>query len=94
MSLMELKYTVLRERGKAATEQVFRLIQAWPVVRMESSPEWGSTAAWVKSRTPLSVADAWNAALALMLDAELVHKDPEFDKVSDLKHRRLPYKKP
>lgn len=94
MSLMELEYVALRERGRAATEQVLRLIQTWPVVRMESSPEWGSKAAWVKSRAPLSVADAWNAALALILDAELVHKDPEFDRVPDLKHRRLPYKKP
>jgi predicted nucleic acid-binding protein len=61
---------------------------------MESSPEWGREAARIKSRVSLSIADAWNAALAVMLGAELVHKDPEFDHVPELKHRRLPYKKP
>ena len=48
----------------------------------------------VEIRAGLSLADAWNAALALMLGAELIHKDPEYDEVPDLKHRRLPYKKP
>ena len=94
MSLMEVEYMVLRQNGQRVAEEVLRLIHSWPVARMESAPEWGSRAAWVKSRASLSLADAWNAALALMLDAELVHKDPEFDRVPDLKHHRLPYKKP
>jgi len=94
MSLMGLEYMVLRQKGQKIAEGVLRLIQTWPVERVESSPEWGSEAALVKSRASLSVADAWNAALALRVDAELVHKDPEFDRVPGLKHRRLPYKKP
>lgn len=93
MSLMEFEYSTLREKGQPATERALSVIQAWPAKRMESSPEWGREAAWIKSRVSLSIADAWNAALALMLDAELVHKDPEFDHVPELKHRRLPYKK-
>ena len=94
MSLMEFEYSTLREKGQPTTERALSVIQAWPVKRMESSPEWGREAARIKSRVSLSIADAWNAALALMLDAELVHKDPEFDHVPELKHRRLPYKKP
>jgi len=94
MSLMEFEYTTLREKDRPTTERALSIIQAWPVKRMESSPKWGRRAAWVKSQVSLSLADAWNAALALMLDAELVHKDPEFDQVPGLKHCRLPYKKP
>jgi predicted nucleic acid-binding protein len=47
-------------------------------------------AAEVKSRGGLSVADAWIASLALLHDAELVHKDPEFDAVEGLRAHRLP----
>lgn len=93
MSLMEFEYATLRERGRMATERALSVIHAWPARRMESSPEWGRKAAWVKSQVSLSVGDAWNAALALLVDAELVHKDPEFDHVPGLKHCRLPYKK-
>lgn len=94
MSLMEFEYIARRRFAAATTEEALRMLRSWPVDRMESFSEWGSRAAWVKLRAPVSLADAWNAALALILDAELVHKDPEFDKVPDLKHRRLPYKKP
>lgn len=93
MSIMEFEYQVLRSRGRAATDGALRMIQAWPVESIESYPEWGRKAAWIKSRVRLSVADAWNSSLALMLGAELVHKDPEFDQIQSLKHRRLPYKK-
>jgi predicted nucleic acid-binding protein len=94
MSLMEFEYLTLRTRSRAATDGALRMVQAWPVERVESSLEWSRKAAWVKARARLSTADAWNAGLALMLGAELIHKDPEFDQVQDLKHRRLPYKKP
>ena len=93
MSIMEFDYQILRSRGRLAADGALRMIQAWPIESVESYPEWGRKAAWVKSRVRLSVADAWNAALALMLGAELVHKDPEFDQVQGLKHRRLAYKK-
>ncbi|HEV7787046.1 MAG TPA: PIN domain-containing protein, partial [Thermoanaerobaculia bacterium] len=74
MSLMEFEYSTLRAQGMPAIERALMTIQAWPVKRMESSPDWGRKAARVKSEVSLSIADAWNAALALMLDAELVHK--------------------
>jgi predicted nucleic acid-binding protein len=92
MSLMEFEYMILRGRGRTAADEALRVLHAWPIERAESYPEWGRRAALIKSRGRLSMADAWNAALALMLGAELVHKDPEFDEVQGLKHRRLPYK--
>jgi predicted nucleic acid-binding protein len=93
MSVMELAYLVLRSSGRAAAEGVLRILHAWPVERIESDPEWGRKAAAVKAQGGLSMADAWISSLALMLDAELVHKDPELDALQGLKHRRLPYKK-
>ncbi|MBW8874643.1 MAG: type II toxin-antitoxin system VapC family toxin [Acidobacteria bacterium] len=94
MSSMEFEYVALRRFGNPRAEEALRMIRAWPVERCESHPEWASRAARIKVRGGLSTADAWNAALALMLEAELVHKDPEFDQVPGLKHCRLPYKKP
>jgi predicted nucleic acid-binding protein len=91
MSLMEFEYMALRGRGRMPVDEALRILHAWPVEKIESYPEWGRRAALIKSRGRLSMADAWNAALALMLGAELVHKDPEFDEVQGLKHRRLPY---
>jgi predicted nucleic acid-binding protein len=94
MSCMELEYVALQRFGNPRAEEALRMVRAWPLERRESHPEWASQAARIKARARLSTADAWNAALALMLDAELVHKDPEFDQVPGLKHRRLPYKTP
>jgi predicted nucleic acid-binding protein len=59
---------------------------------LHESPELLERAAAVKACFPLSLADAWIAAAALQLDAVLVHKDPEFEKVTGLKLESLPYK--
>ena len=48
-------------------------------------------AAEIKARYPVSLADAWIAAAALLERAELVHKDPEFEAI-DLPQLYLPYK--
>lgn len=92
MALMEFEYMTERERGLEELYQALRLIQAWPASLVESHPDWRHAAARLKARAGLSLGDAWNASLALLLDAELVHKDPEFDDVRGLKSLRLPYK--
>jgi hypothetical protein len=47
----------------------------------------------VRATASLSLADAWIAALALLNQGELVHKDPEFEQLSArLNMLRLPYK--
>lgn len=92
MALMEFEYMTERERGLADLYEALRLIHAWPASLIESSPDWRRAAARLKAKAGLSLGDAWNASLALLLDAELVHKDPEFDDVSGLKSLRLPYK--
>ncbi len=92
MALMELEYLLLRRLSPEETRSLLTLVQAWPVRVSESDPEWRHRAASVKANTPVSIADAWNASLALLLNAALVHKDPEYEHISGLQMVRLPYK--
>jgi predicted nucleic acid-binding protein len=92
LALMEVQYKLLRGRPEAV-DDAMAMIGDWPIQAIESNPEWREMAAAVKAAGRLSVVDAWVAALALLLDAALVHKDPEFDEVDGLKQERLPYKR-
>jgi predicted nucleic acid-binding protein len=92
MALMELEYLLLRKISPEETMAILTLVKAWPVEVPESTEEWRHQAAAIKSQTPLSMADAWIASLTRVQHAELVHKDPEFEKVTDLKMLKLPYK--
>ncbi|MGQ9626940.1 MAG: PIN domain-containing protein [Anaerolineae bacterium] len=90
MALMEMEYLTLRRASPEETQYLLTLVKAWPVQPIESGEEWRHLAAEVKARTPLSVADAWIAALALLYHAQLVHKDPEFEQVPELSALALP----
>jgi len=90
MTIMEVDYVLRRILPAREVEHHMAALREWPAAIVESSPEWGRRAAEVKSRGGLSVADAWNAALALMHEAQLVHKDSEFDSVEGLRAYRLP----
>jgi predicted nucleic acid-binding protein len=92
MTLMELEYLALRRHGPQETQQVLNLVESWPMKIEHSTDEWRREAARVKATSPVSVADAWICSLAQLLDVELVHKDPEYDLVPDLKAIQLPYK--
>ena len=86
---MEIQYTLLRRLARAQVEQIVATLRAWPVEIVESDHAWGSLAAQVKSRGGLSLADAWIAALALQRDFTLLHQDPEFDSVPDLRAQKM-----
>ncbi|MSQ12811.1 MAG: type II toxin-antitoxin system VapC family toxin [Dehalococcoidia bacterium] len=92
MALMETRHIVTRREGPLGADQALIVITQWPAEVRESNPAWRDEAARVKALGGLSVADAWIAALALIEDAKLVHKDPEYDRVPDLKAHRLPYR--
>lgn len=89
--LMEVHYKLLRERPDDVDDGL-SMVHGWPVRMVESDPVWRDIAAQLKARGRLSVVDAWAAALALMEDAQLVHKDPQFEGVPNLKMLALPYK--
>jgi len=92
MSLMEIEYWLQRRLPLREAERIALLVENWPVSVEESTPEWRREAARVKAAYSLSVTDAWIASLAILRDATLVHKDPEFDQVAGLKVERLPSK--
>jgi predicted nucleic acid-binding protein len=92
IALMEMEYWLRRRLAPREVEHILLLVANWPVQVVESNPQWRRLAAQVKAYASLSVADAWIAALAILRQGELVHKDPEFDQVTELESLRLPYK--
>ena len=92
MSLMEVFYRVWKSEGEAAGRAAYALCLDLPLAWVHESPELLELAARMKALHPMSVADAWIAATALHCDATLVHKDPEFEAVAEIKAEKLPYK--
>lgn len=92
MTLMELEYQSLRRFGSGESRRIMGLVKDWPIEIVQSTEDWRHEAAIIKATAPVSVADAWICGLARLLDAELVHKDPEYDSVPYLKTLPLPYK--
>ena len=89
MAVMELRYVLGRTFPPPRVDQLIRTLRASGAPIVESDPAWGAAAARLKARGGLSLADAWIASLAVMHDAELLHKDPEFDQVEGLRSYRL-----
>jgi predicted nucleic acid-binding protein len=92
ITLMEVFYRVWKDEGEMAGREAYADCLTLPIRWVHESPELLKRAASVKATHPLSLADAWIAAAALELDAILVHKDPEFERLPGLKEERLPYK--
>ena len=74
----EVKYIVLRKDGAARWAEVARNLPTLPIEFHPADRELADVAADLKSRFSLSLADAFAAALAKRLKAELVTGDPEF----------------
>ncbi len=94
MSLMEYVYILQQEQGEAAARKGFlEELKQLPLHVVESDEPLSLAAARIKATTKLSVADAWIAATAERLQAELVHKDPEFESLQgQIKLQALPLK--
>jgi uncharacterized protein len=93
MSFMEVFYITLQERDMEEALTRSYLMQSLPITRVESSVSLGATAAGLKAKHRISVADAWIAALALERNAVLIHKDPEFEQTEgEIEILKLPYK--
>jgi predicted nucleic acid-binding protein len=75
------------QEGRLAYQQCLSL----PIEWIHESPALLEKAAAIKACHALSLADAWIAATALLHNAELVHKDPEFSALA-CPQRLLPYK--
>ena len=89
MAVMEIRYVLRRAFPLSQVGQIIETLRRSGVSIVESNPAWGVLAADVKAHGGLSLGDAWIASLALMHDAELLHNDPEFDRVEGLRSYRL-----
>lgn len=91
ISLMELYYRVWQDEGRAQGRLAYEQCRSLPLIVVHEDAGLLEMAAEVKATCRLSVADAWIAASAILLQATLVHKDPEFEPL-DIPQHRLPYK--
>jgi ribonuclease VapC len=82
MSLMELSYITLRERGEDEATRLVALVKSWLVVWSYPDEKILLQAATLKTSYCLSVADALIAAVAKLHYATLVHKDPKFEAIA------------
>lgn len=74
----EVKYILVRREGIAGWESVARILEGLPIQFHPIARELADGAADFKVRFPISLADAFAAALARAMRAELVTGDPEF----------------
>ncbi len=94
MTFMEGLYRLWKSYGKKVAEEFYRDIELLSVKRIDVTDDLIKKASEIKATKRLSVADSWIIATAIVYQATLVHKDPEFEQVkSEVKLLNLPYKR-
>lgn len=94
ISLTEIACSVCRDYDEATAREDIRLLRELAVKIEPPTDEQCLEAGLLRASLKLSTADAIIAVQALAADAELVHKDPEFEAVVGLRQLLLPYKEP
>lgn len=89
MTRMEILYRVMVDEDEEAARSALRLLDSTGIRWVTCEEAILEAAAQIKAGGAVSVADAWIAATALYHDAILVHKDPDFERLRDLRQERL-----
>ena len=89
MTRMELLYRIAADEGQEPADAAIRLLDAAGIEWVSCEPPILEEAARIKAGGGLSVADAWIAATAVVRDAVLIHKDPEFERAAGVRQERL-----
>jgi ribonuclease VapC len=89
MTRMELLYLIRREEGDEAARDALRLVDSFNIDWITCEPSILELAAQLKARGGLSVADSWIGATAMSRQAVLIHKDPEFTRISEIAQETL-----
>ena len=93
MSFMEVFYVSWRKEGKVLAHRTYLDLKMLPLERIEVTEPILLRAGELKATYPISLADSWIAATAEEYDATLLHKDPEFEALTDrISLQQLPYK--
>ena len=92
--LMEVFYISMREKGQQEAETRFALLKHSSVnILWDVDEAFLLRAAILKAKNKLSFADAVIASYAMQNNAILVHKDPEYESLSEqIELKTLPYK--
>lgn len=91
ISLMEVLYRVWKDEEEQAGWIAYEMVKSLPIVWIHEDKQLLELSASIKAQNSLSLADAWIAATAVLHNATLVHKDPEFKSLYCLQ-LALPYK--
>ena len=81
---MEVLYRVWKDEGERSGRLAYEQLQSLPIQWVDQTEPLLLEASRIKASHPLSVADAWIAATALISQATLLHKDPEFEAITQL----------
>ena len=81
---MEVLYRVWKDEGERSGRLAYEQLQSLPIQWVDQTEPLLLEASRIKASHPLSVADAWIAATALLGQATLLHKDPEFEAIAEL----------
>ena len=92
MTLMEIFYRVWKDESEIEGKLAYAQCQSLPIEWIHESTELLEQAARIKANYRLSLADAWIAASAVLQEACLIHKDPEFNALDLVKQKTLPFK--
>ena len=81
---MEVLNRVWKDEGETRGRLAYEQMQSLPIQWVDQTEPLLLEASRIKASHSLSVADAWIAAAALISRATLVHKDPEFEAITQL----------
>ena len=81
---MEVLYRVWKDEGERSGRLAYEQLQSLPIQWVDQTEPLLLEASRIKATHPLSVADAWIAAAARLSRARLLHKDPEFEAITEL----------
>ena len=84
MTRMEVLYRVWKDEGERSGRLAYEQLQSLPIQWVDQTEPLLLEASRIKALHRLSVADAWIAAAALLCRATLLHKDPEFEAITEL----------
>jgi predicted nucleic acid-binding protein len=81
---MEVLYRVWKDEGERSGRLANEQLQSLPIQWFDQTEPLLLEAARIKASHSLSVADAWIAPTAILRRATLLHKDPEFEAMTEL----------
>ena len=81
---MEVLYRVWKDEEERSGRLAYEQLQSLPIQWVDQKEPLLLEASRIKASHPLSVADAWIATTAILSRETLLHKDPEFDALTEL----------